>query len=113
MARDQDTPLLGSEQAPPDLLRTMMQQMLQAVLQQEFDQFLGAGRFERSDTRRGWRPSSWPSFALPGAVDGQSGMAHRENPGHHRLPSSIASANHRDHASTSRTPPMMQARKLD
>lgn len=55
MARDEVTPLLGSEQAPPDLLRAMMQQMLQAMLQQEFDQFLGAGRFERSDARRGWR----------------------------------------------------------
>jgi putative transposase len=58
MARDEATPLLESEQAPPDLLRVMMQQMLQAMLPQEFDPFLGAGRVERSDARRGWRNGS-------------------------------------------------------
>ncbi|MBA4159243.1 MAG: transposase, partial [Gemmatimonadetes bacterium] len=49
------TPQAGSEQAPPDLMRTMMQERLQAALQEEFDRFLGAGRWQRSEERRGWR----------------------------------------------------------
>jgi putative transposase len=49
------TPIPGSEQAPPDLMRAMMQEMLQAALQEEFDRFLGAGRWQRSEERRGWR----------------------------------------------------------
>jgi transposase-like protein len=48
-------PQLGGEQAPADLMRAMMQQMLQAAIQQEFDQFLGAARFERTRQRQGWR----------------------------------------------------------
>ncbi|MQA92669.1 MAG: IS256 family transposase [Gemmatimonas sp.] len=43
------------EQAPPDVFRSMLAQMIQAALQAEFDRFLGAGRWERSGERRGWR----------------------------------------------------------
>lgn len=48
----------GPEQAPPDALRAMLAQVMQTALQQEFDRFLGAGRWERSDERRGWRNGS-------------------------------------------------------
>lgn len=58
MASHEATPALGSEQAPPDLLRAMMAQMLQAAIQQEFEHFLGAARYERSPERRGWRNGS-------------------------------------------------------
>ena len=34
----------ASEQAPPDLMRAMLAQMMQASLQAEFDRFIGAGR---------------------------------------------------------------------
>lgn len=48
----------GLEQAPPDALRAMVTQVMQAALQQEFDRFLGAGRWERTGERRGWRNGS-------------------------------------------------------
>lgn len=48
----------GIEQAPADLIRRMMLEVLQGVLQQEFDHFLGAGRWQRSEERRGWRNGS-------------------------------------------------------
>jgi transposase-like protein len=50
----------ASEQAPPDLLRAMLAQMVQTALQAEFDRFLGAGRWERTDERRGLRNGSKP-----------------------------------------------------
>jgi putative transposase len=46
------------EQAPPDVVRAMLAQVMQAALQQEFDRFLGAGRWERNGERRGWRNGS-------------------------------------------------------
>ena len=48
----------GSEQAPPDLVRAMLTQVMQAAIQAEFDRFLGAGRWERTGERRGWRNGS-------------------------------------------------------
>jgi transposase-like protein len=48
----------GPEQAPPDALRAMLAQVMQTALQQEFERFLGAGRWERSEERRGWRNGS-------------------------------------------------------
>jgi len=41
--------------APEDLLRAMVQRLAQETVQAEFDQFIGAGPFERAETRRGWR----------------------------------------------------------
>ncbi|HEY8484646.1 MAG TPA: IS256 family transposase [Longimicrobiales bacterium] len=40
---------------PEDLLRAMVQRLVQEAIQAEFDRFIGAGRFERAKTRRGWR----------------------------------------------------------
>lgn len=45
----------AGDQAPPDLMRTMLAQVMQAALQGEFDRFLGAGRWERTGERQGWR----------------------------------------------------------
>jgi putative transposase len=45
----------ASEQAPPDLMRAMLAQMMQAALQAEFDRFIGAGPWERTAERRGLR----------------------------------------------------------
>jgi putative transposase len=48
----------AGDQAPPDLMRAMLAQAMQAALQSEFDKFLGAGRWERSGERQGWRNGS-------------------------------------------------------
>lgn len=48
----------ANEQAPPDLLRAMLGQMMQAAIQAEFDRFMGAGPWERTGERRGWRNGS-------------------------------------------------------
>jgi putative transposase len=45
----------GRAEAPEDLLRAMVQRLVQETLQAEFDQFIGAGPFERGPDRRGWR----------------------------------------------------------
>lgn len=42
-------------EAPEDLLRAMVQRLVEETLQAEFDQFMGAGPYERSGARRGWR----------------------------------------------------------
>ena len=49
------TAAVGGDQAPPDLMRAMLAKMLQTALAEEFDRFLGAGRWERSEGRQGWR----------------------------------------------------------
>jgi transposase-like protein len=48
----------AGEQAPPDLMRAMLAQMMQAAIQAEFDRFMGAGPWERTGERRGWRNGS-------------------------------------------------------
>lgn len=48
----------ANEQAPPDLLRAMLGQMMQAAIQAEFDRFMGAGPWERTGERQGWRNGS-------------------------------------------------------
>lgn len=48
----------ASEQAPPDLVRAMLAQVMQAAIQAEFDRFMGAGPWERTGERRGWRNGS-------------------------------------------------------
>lgn len=58
MAREEGTATLEAGQAPPDLLRAMMAHMLQTAIQQEFERFMGAGRYERTEQRRGWRNGS-------------------------------------------------------
>jgi putative transposase len=50
----------GRGEAPEDLLRTMLNQLVQEAVQREFDRFIGAGPFERSGERRGWRNGSKP-----------------------------------------------------
>jgi putative transposase len=50
----------GRGDAPEDLLRTMLNQLVQEAVQREFDRFIGAGPFERSGERRGWRNGSKP-----------------------------------------------------
>jgi transposase-like protein len=52
------TSAAANEQAPPDLLRAMLGQMMQAAIQAEFDRFMGAGPWERTGERRGWRNGS-------------------------------------------------------
>jgi putative transposase len=54
------TSAAASEQAPPDLMRAMLAQMVQCALQAEFDRFLGAGPWERTQERRGLRNGSKP-----------------------------------------------------
>ncbi len=43
-----------------DLLRAMVHRPVQEAIQAEFDRFIGAGRFERTPTRRGWRKGFKP-----------------------------------------------------
>lgn len=38
-----------------DLLRAMVRRLVQEAIQAEFDRFIGAGRSQRTATRRGWR----------------------------------------------------------
>jgi transposase-like protein len=45
----------GRPDAPEDLLRSMVQRVVQETIQAEFDQFMGAAPFERGPRRRGWR----------------------------------------------------------
>ncbi len=45
----------GPVEGPEDLLRAMVQRLVQETIQSEFDAFLGAQPYERSDGRRGWR----------------------------------------------------------
>lgn len=44
-----------SAEPPEDLLRAMVNTLVQETLQHEFDSFLGAGHYERNEERRGWR----------------------------------------------------------
>lgn len=48
----------AGDQAPPDLMRAMLSQMMQSALTEEFERFLGAGRWERTGERQGWRNGS-------------------------------------------------------
>jgi len=50
----------GSAEAPEDLLRTMLNQLVQEAIRKEFDRFIGAEPFERSEGRQGWRNGSKP-----------------------------------------------------
>jgi putative transposase len=47
-------------EAPEDLLRAMVQRLVQETIQTEFDQFIGAGPYQRSGERRGWRNGHKP-----------------------------------------------------
>ena len=56
--------LAGAEQgkaAPDDALRGMLQTLIQETLEQEFAQFVGAERHERTTSRRGWRNGHRPA----------------------------------------------------
>jgi putative transposase len=41
--------------APEDLMRSLLGRVVQETVEQEFERFIGAGRWERSGKRRGWR----------------------------------------------------------
>lgn len=61
--RSQATPNRGRKQGvapepPEDVLRTMLQSLIQETLEREFSQFVGAAPHERSAARRGWRNGS-------------------------------------------------------
>ena len=45
----------GRPDAPEDLMRSMVQGLVQEKIQAEFDRFMGAAPFERGPERRGWR----------------------------------------------------------
>lgn len=49
-------------QAEPvnDAVRTMLQQLAQNAIDHEFEQFIGAGRWKRTEQRRGWRNGAKP-----------------------------------------------------
>lgn len=47
-------------EAPEDLLRAMVQRLVQETIQTEFDPFIGAERYERNGRRRGWRNGHKP-----------------------------------------------------
>lgn len=47
-----------SEGAGEDLFRGLLGQVVQSAIEQEFERFMGAGRWERSPERRGWRNGS-------------------------------------------------------
>jgi hypothetical protein len=40
--------------APEDLMRSLLGRVVQETVEQEFERFIGAGRWERSGKRRGW-----------------------------------------------------------
>jgi transposase-like protein len=45
----------GVPEAPEDVMRAMLQRLVQETIQSEFDRFVGATPYERSGQRRGWR----------------------------------------------------------
>src|SRR3546814_16582806 len=44
----------------PDALREIVRSVMQAMLEAEMDEALGAGKSERSDARLGYRPGHYP-----------------------------------------------------
>jgi putative transposase len=64
MAKGNGTERIGLAQAvlldDPDFLRGIVERALQAVLEEEMTQHLGAGRYERTDERRGHRNGAKP-----------------------------------------------------
>lgn len=41
-----------------DVLRKLLQPLVQEAIEKEFERFIGAGRWERARERRGWRNGS-------------------------------------------------------
>ena len=52
--------LLPQSVTPPDLLRTLVQQVVQQLIDAEFQQRVGAAPYERTETRRDVRNGSRP-----------------------------------------------------
>lgn len=50
----------GSPQGTGDLFRRMLERMVQAAIGQQFGRHMGAGPWQRSAERRGWRNGSKP-----------------------------------------------------
>lgn len=59
MTSEENTTVVGSvgqgEVGPSDVLRDMMGPVIQAAIEREFERFIGAGKWERTGGRRGWR----------------------------------------------------------
>lgn len=59
MASDEKTTVVGSvvqgDVGPSDVLRDLMGPVIQEAIEREFERFIGAGKWERTDGRRGWR----------------------------------------------------------
>lgn len=58
--KDRTTPQLTQALPGQEVLRPMLQELVQAALEEEFNQFIGAGPWRRSEQRRGWRNGSKP-----------------------------------------------------
>jgi putative transposase len=62
-AKDRSGSTLTQAVPGADVLRPMLQELVQTALEQEFEQFIGAGRWKRGEQRRGWRngrkPRTW------------------------------------------------------
>jgi len=50
---------LGEQVPPPDLLREMLNKLVQETIRSEFDRFIGAARYERTPVRRGHRNGNY------------------------------------------------------
>jgi transposase-like protein len=50
----------GEQAPPPDVVRTMLQTMIQEALRAEFDRFVGAQPYERTPARTGVRNGTYP-----------------------------------------------------
>ena len=63
MTQQQRTQLLGEVQKvlldDQDFLRSLLSQCLQRILNEEFTQFIGAEKYERNETRQGYRNGSY------------------------------------------------------
>jgi putative transposase len=53
--RQEGTTALAQIRPPEDLLRTMFRDVVQTAIASEFDRFMGAAPYERSEARTGWR----------------------------------------------------------
>ena len=51
--------LIETDEAPKDLLRSLVQSALQDVIREEFNQFLGSAPYERTEERTGYRNGSY------------------------------------------------------
>ena len=53
-------PLTGVPSGAEEAVRLLLERMVQEALEKEFERHIAAGRWERSERRRGWRNGSKP-----------------------------------------------------